>query len=185
MVRAENAMNGYFITGIGAGLVGIVIGFGGTHVYDGRVLAIEQAAHAKDNAAHATEIAQINADSAKSLAAALTKQQAAEAQVAAIETKFTDEVNAHAKDSLDFRAQLIAGTQRVRVHVASCGPIAPAGESAAAAGSADGAAAWGYLDNETAASVFKVAADDQKEIDKLTALQMYVKALQERGYISK
>jgi prophage endopeptidase len=177
-------MNGYFITGIGAGLLGIAIGFGATHVYDGRALATEQAAHAKDNAAHATEIAQINADSAKALSAALAKQQAAEGQVAAIETKFTDEVNAHAKDSLDFRAQLIAGTQRVRVHVTGCAVSAPS-ESAAAAGSADAAAAYADLDGTTASSVFKVAADDQAEIDKLTALQAYVKALQDEGYIGK
>jgi prophage endopeptidase len=178
-------MNGYFITGIGAGLLGIAIGFGGTHVYDGRVLAIEQAAHAKDNAAHATEIAQINADSAKSLAAALANQQAAEGKVASIETQFNQEVSAHATDSLNYRAQLIAGTQRVRVRVASCGPVAPAGESAATAGSVDGTAAWGYLDNETAASIFKVAADDQVEIDKLSALQAYVKALQDQGFIGR
>lgn len=178
-------MNGYFITGIAAALLGAALGFGGTHVYDGRTLAAEQAAHAKDNAAHATEIAQINADSAKALSAALAKQQAAEGRVAAIETKFTDEVNAHAKDSLDYRAQLLAGTQRVRVHVAACGPVAPAGESAATAGSADGTTSWGYLDNETAASVFKVAADDQVQIDKLTALQAYVKALQDQGFIGR
>lgn len=178
-------MSPYLITGLAAALLGAVLGAGTTHKLDGVALAHEQAAHAKDNAAHATEIADINADSAKALSAALAKQQAAEGRVASIETQYNTEVANHAKDSLDYRAQLIAGTQRVRVRVASCSPIDPSGESATAAGSADGAATFGYLDGQTASSVFKVAADDQTEIDKLTALQAYVKALQDQGYIGK
>lgn len=178
-------MNGYFITGFGAGLLGIVIGFGGTHVYDGRMLAIEQAAHAKDNAAHATEIAQINADSAKALSTALAKQQAAEGKVASIETQFNQEVAAHATDSLNYRAQLIAGTQRVRVRVASCSPAIASNESASTAGGADGAATFADLYGPTASGVFKVTADDQVEIDKLAGLQTYVKTMQDEGYIGK
>jgi prophage endopeptidase len=175
-------MNGYWITGLAAGVFGIALGFGGAHFVDGRRLAVEKAAHAQDNQKHADDIAAINAASAKALAAALSKQQAAEGQVAAIETKFTDEVNAHAKDSLDFRDQLIAGTQRVRVRVTGCAVSAPS-ESAAAAGSADAAATYADLDETTASSAFKVAADDQVEIDKLTALQAYVRTLQDQGYI--
>lgn len=178
-------MNGYFITGIGAGLLGIVIGFGGTHVYDGRVLAIEKAGRAADNAKYASTIADINAASAKSLAAALANQQAAEGRVASIEMQYNTEVANHAKDALDYRAQLIAGTQRVRVHVTSCGSVAPSGESAASTGSADDGATFADLYGPTASGVFKVAADDQAEIDKLAALQAYVRALQDQGFIGK
>ncbi|WP_213763511.1 lysis system i-spanin subunit Rz [Caballeronia sp. dw_19] len=178
-------MNGYFITGIAAALLGAAIGAGTVHKLDGVALAQERGAHAKDNATHANEIAQINADSAKALSAALAKQQAAEGQVASIETQFNTEVANHAKDSLDYRAQLIAGTQRVRVRVASCGPATAGSESAATTGSADAATSVGYLDGQTASSVFKVAADDQAEIDKLSALQAYVKSLQDQGFIGK
>jgi prophage endopeptidase len=72
----------------------------------------------------------------------------------------------------------------VRVRVANCAP-ASASEGAAAAGSADDSAAYGYLDGQIASSVFKVAADDQAEIDKLTALQAYVRELQDQGYIAR
>jgi prophage endopeptidase len=178
-------MNGYFMTGIAAGILGIAIGFGGTHVYDGRTLAVEKTGRAADNAKYASTIADINAVSAKALSAALAKQQAAEGKVASIETQYNTEVANHAKDALDYRAQLIVGTQRVRVRVASCGPATAGSESAASTGSADGAATFGYLDGQTASSVFKVAADDQTEIDKLSALQAYVKALQDQGYIGK
>ncbi|TCK43967.1 hypothetical protein B0G84_2315 [Paraburkholderia sp. BL8N3] len=169
-------MNGYSITGIAAGVLGAALGFGTAHVIDGRTLAREQAAHA-------AVIAKINADSAKAFADALANQQAAEGKVAAIEKSFSDEVSKHAQDSLDHRARLAAGTDRVRVRIASCA-LSAASESAATADSADGAATYGYLDGQVASSVFKVAADDQVEIDKLTALQAYVRGLQDHGYIA-
>jgi prophage endopeptidase len=179
-------VNGYFITGIAAGLLGIAIGAGGMHyTVDAVQLSREQAAHANDNKKHADEIAQINARSAKDFAEALAKQQAAEGKVASVEAQFNQEVAAHASDSLNYRAQLVAGTQRLRVRVTSCGPVSPTGQSATTADGADGAAAFADLYGPTASSVFKVAADDQHEIDKLKALQDYVRALQDQGFIAK
>jgi hypothetical protein len=126
----------------------------------------------------------INAASAKDLADALANQQAAEGKVAAIEKSFNDEVSKHAQDSLDYRARLAAGVDRMRVRVADCSP-AVADQSPASPGRSYGAAAYGYLDGQVASSVFKVVADDQAEIDKLTALQAYVRAMQAQGYIEK
>jgi prophage endopeptidase len=178
-------MSPYVLTGIIAGALGIAIGGASVHTVDATKLSVEQAAHARDNAAHANEIASINAASAKQLADALQKQQAAEGKVAAIETQYTNEVNAHAADSLKYRADLASGAQRVRVRVASCGAVPASGQSTAAAGRTDAAPAYADLDATVAASVFKVAADDQVEIDKLAALQAYVKTLQDEGYIQK
>ncbi|MFM0432375.1 lysis system i-spanin subunit Rz [Paraburkholderia aspalathi] len=152
---------------------------------DGAILAHEQTAHANDNKKHADEIALINAKSAKDFADALAKQQAAEGKVASVETQFNQEVAAHASDSLNYRAQLITGTQRLRVRVASCGPVSPTGESAASASGADGAATFADLYGPTASGAFKVAADDQHEIDKLAGLQDYVRKMQDLGYIGK
>lgn len=178
-------MSPYLITGLAAALLGAAIGAGGAYKIDAAALAREQAAHARDNAAHAAALAQINADSAKALSDALVKQQAAEGKVASIETQFNTEVENHAKDSLQYRADLAAGTQRLRVRVASCGPSAASSESTAAAVSADAAATYADINPTTASSVFRVAADDQAEIDKLTALQAYVKSLQDEGFIAK
>lgn len=179
-------MNGYFLTGIVAGLVGIALGGAGIHyTVDAVELSHEQTAHANDNKKHADEIAQINAKSAKDFADALAKQQAAEGQVASIETQFNQEVAAHASDSLNYRAQLVAGTQRLRVRVASCGPVSPTGQSAASAGGTDGAATFADLYGPTASGVFKVAADDQHEIDKLVGLQDYIHKMQDQGFIGK
>jgi hypothetical protein len=169
-------MSPFLITGIAAGAVGLAVGFGAAHTIDGRTLAREQAAHQQ-------MVAQINAESAKALSAALANQQAAEGKVAAVEQEFQNEVSQHAKDSLDYRARLSAGTDRVRVRIASCSPAAP-GESAAPAVSTDGPASYGDIYGPTASSIFKVAADDQAEIDKLAALQAYVRALQDQGFVN-
>lgn len=170
-------MSPYLITGIAAGVVGIALGFGTAHTIGAAQLSAEKASHQSD-------LAKINAASAKAMADALAKQQTAEAQVGVVEKQFNDEVTKHAQDSLDFRNQLAAGTQRVRVRVASC--TAPTGgKGASSAGGTDGSPAYGYLDGQVASSVFKVAADDQAEIDKLVALQSYVKTLQNQGFIGQ
>lgn len=168
-------MSPYLITGIAAGVVGIALGFGTAHTIGAAQLSAERASHQSD-------LAKINAASAKAMADALAKQQAAETQVGVVEKQFNDEVTKHAKDSLDYRNQLAAGTQRVRVRVASC--VAPSsGQGAAPAGGVDGAPAYGDIYGPTAISIFQVAADDQVEIDKLAALQAYVKTLQEQGFV--
>jgi prophage endopeptidase len=175
-------MSPYLLTGLVAGLLGLSIGAGSgyelTANHYGAKLATEKAAHA-------TDIAKVNAEAAQQLAAALSKQQAAEGRIATVEQQFNSEVANHAKDNLAYQSQLASGAQRVRVRVASCAASTPAAQSTAAAGSADATSAYGYLDGAVAASVFKVAADDQIEIDKLTALQAYVKTLQDQGYIEK
>lgn len=173
-------MNGYFITGIAAGLLGIAIGAGVAHKldvnhYDGQ-LATEKAAHAAD-------LAKINAKAAQDLATALANQHAAEGKVATIEQQFNTEVTNHAKDNLAFQSQLASGAERLRVRVTSCVPGTPSGQSTAATGSTDGAAAYADVDPTVATGIVQVAADDQHEIDKLKALQAYVAALQDRGFI--
>jgi prophage endopeptidase len=116
----------------------------------------------------------------KALAAALANQQAAESKVAAIETQFNSEVSQHAKDALDYRARLASGTERVSVRVTRC---SPASEGAGPASGSDGGAAVADLDPAVASGLAEVAADDQGEIDKLRALQSYVRAMQAQGFI--
>jgi prophage endopeptidase len=174
-------MSPYLITGLGAALLGIAIGAGGTHALDanhyGAQLATERAAHAAD-------IAKVNAEAAQQLAVALSKQQAAEGRVATIEQQFNTEVANHAKDNLAYQSRLASGADRLRVRVTSCVPGTADSKSTATAGGADGSAAYADLDPTVAAGAVQVATDDQREIDKLRALQAYVAALQQQGFIA-
>lgn len=175
-------MSPYLITGVAAALLGIAIGAGGTHALDanhyGAQLATEKAAHAAD-------IAKVNAEAAQQLAAALAKQQATEGRVQTVEQQFNAEVANHAKDSLAYQSQLASGAQRLRVRVTGCVPGTASDKGTTAAGSADGSATVADLDPTVATGVVQVAADDQREIDKLKALQAYVAALQDQGFIAK
>lgn len=174
-------MSPYLITGLAAGLLGIALGAGTAHEIDtnhyGAQLATERASHAAD-------IARVNAEAAQQLAMALSKQQAAEGKVATVEQQFNDEVANHAKDNLAYQSQLASGAERLRVRVTRCVPGTAAVQGTAAAGSADGGAAYADLDPTVATGVVQVAADDQREIDKLKALQAYVTALQQQGFIA-
>lgn len=174
-------MNGYFLTGIAAGLLGLAIGAGGMHELDANHYGAQLNA---EKAAYASDIAKVNAQAAQQLATALSKQQAAEGQVASVEQQFNSEVANHAKDNLAYQSQLATGAQRLRVRVTSCVPSTAGNQSTAAAGSADGGAAYADLDPTVATGVVQVTADDQHEIDKLAALQAYVKALQDQGFIA-
>lgn len=170
-------MSPYLVTGLAAALLGAALAGGTVHRLDGAALAREQASHQAD-------LAKISAASAKALSDALAKQQIAEGKVSDIETQYNTEVSNHAKDSLNYRAQLATGAQRLRVRVTHCVTSA-AGQGAAAAGSTDDSASYADLNGQTASGVIQVAADDQAEIDKLAALQAYVKALQDQGFIGK
>jgi predicted enzyme involved in methoxymalonyl-ACP biosynthesis len=174
-------MSPYLITGLASGLLGIAIGAGTGYKL---TASHYSAALATEKAAHASDLERVNAEAAQQLATALSKQQAAEGRVATVEQQFNTEVSKHAKDNLAYQSQLASGAQRLRVRVTSCVPSATAGKGTAAASGNDGTAAVADLDPTVATGVVQVAADDQHEIDKLKALQAYVAALQEQGFIA-
>lgn len=174
-------MSPYLITALAAALLGAAIGAGTTHELDANHYGAQLSS---EKAAHASDMARVNAEAAQQLAAALSKQQAAEGRVATVEQQFNTEVANHAKDSLAYQSQLASGAQRLRVHITSCVSGTAAGKSAAAAGSPDGSATYADLDPTVATGVVQVAADDQREIDKLKSLQAYVTTLQQEGFIA-
>jgi hypothetical protein len=165
-----------------AAVVGVLLGGAVTgtivHKLDGAKLAQVQKANAE-------ALDRINATAAQQLAAALARGQAAEGKVASIEQQYNAEVAQHAKDNLDYRAQLLAGTQRVRVHVATCHPTGTGSKSTAPASGSDDSAAYADLSPAVAAGVYAVADDADDTASKLRALQAYVTELQADGYISK
>ena len=183
-----------------AAVVGALLGGGVTfvvmHKIDGAALAHEQAAHADD-------IARINATAAQQLAKALAHAQVAEGQVVTLTQQYDTEIAKHASDNLAYRAQLLAGTSSVRVHVAGCNGSRTGSNSAAPAPGVDGAApgsnvssahvasanavdgAVATLAPATAASVFTVVDDADDTASRLRALQAYVRTMQDDGYINK
>ncbi|TCK39630.1 bacteriophage Rz lysis protein [Paraburkholderia sp. BL8N3] len=177
--------------------VSVAIRFIGSHLKSALIIACVLAIggyivalHLQIDSARAGEaqakaiVDKVNAASAKALSDALANQQVAEGKVAAIERSFNDEVTKHASDVLSYRAQLDSGAQRMRVHVTGCTASDPS-QGSASAGSADGASASADLAPTVASGLVSVADDDQKEIDKLSALQAYIRALQDRGYIAR
>lgn len=162
---------------IGA-LLGGAVAYTVTHKIDRAALETERAAHASD-------IARINATTAQQLADAIAKGQAAQGKVATIQQQFDNEVAKHAKDSLNYRAQLLAGTQRVRVHTTGCSASSTGSQGTGTASRNDDTAPSADLSPTVAAGVFAVVDDADHTADKLRALQQYVKELQNDGYISK
>lgn len=165
------------VSAVVGALIGGALAYTVTHKIDGAALATERAAHAND-------IARINATSAQQLADALAKQQVAEGKVYTIQQQYDNEVAQHAKDSLDYRARLLAGTQRVRVHTVGCSSGAEASKGTPAAPSADGSPSYGFLSPQAAAGVVAVADQADAVAAQLRALQQYVTELQHDGFIS-
>ncbi|WP_144154420.1 lysis system i-spanin subunit Rz [Paraburkholderia sp. BCC1885] len=176
-------MNGYFITGIVAGALGIAIGAGGTHFFDAghyaAQLATEKAAHAKDNEQHANDMLAVSRAALDGEQRAVDAHDKAEAAIAAADAQTTKEKDAHETDNRNYRAALAAGTQRVRVAVRNCSSASAANVSGAAGAASvgDGASASADLDPAVAERVFRVAGDDDNEISKVKALQAYVCAI--------
>jgi hypothetical protein len=172
-------MNGYFVTGIVAGLLGIVIGAGGAYTYESRDVLIEQATHAKDNEHHSNDLSTISKAALDAEQRAIDAHNKAEAAISAADAQITKEKGAHEADNRNYRTALAAGTERVRIAVTNCSTASgnDAAGAAGAAGVGDGAAAHADLDRAVAERVFRVAGDDDNEISKVKALQAYVCAI--------
>lgn len=167
------------VSAVVGALLGGALAYTVAHKLDGAALAHEQQAHAED-------IARINATAATQLADALKRQQAAEGKVYTIQQQYDNEVAQHAKDSLDYRAKLLSGTQRVRVKLSGCGNTGAASKSTTPAPGVDDGTAnqYGFLSPEVAANVVGVADQADAVAAQLRALQQYVTELQHDGFIS-
>jgi hypothetical protein len=148
------------------------------HKIDGAALAREQKAHADD-------IERINATAAQQLADALAKRQVVEGQVTTLQQQYQTEIAQHAKDNLDYQRKLLAGTERVRVHVAGCSIPGTASQGAIATPGTNDTPAVAELSPSTAASAVAVADDADATAARLVALQDYVRKMQDAGYINK
>ncbi|WP_321902117.1 lysis system i-spanin subunit Rz [Paraburkholderia tropica] len=162
-----------------AALIGAGIGFGAEHVRARGALTIEQAAHAKDNERHANDMLNVSRAALEGENRAIDAHNAVQAALAAADAAITKEKGAHETDNRNYRSALAAGTERVRVAVRNCTAADPGSiaGSPGTSGVGDGSAASADLDPAVAERVFRVAGDDQHEIDKVKALQAYVCAV--------
>ncbi|MFY4696760.1 lysis system i-spanin subunit Rz [Burkholderia glumae] len=151
----------------------------GAHVFDARNLALEQAGRAADAQQHAEDLLAISRAALDAERRASDAHDAAASQVAAVDAQMTKERMAHETENRNARAALAAGTDRLRVAVRNCSAADAGGvpRAAGVAGVGDGTATIADLDGATAERAFAVAGDDQREIDKLRALQAYVCAI--------
>ncbi|RQQ56913.1 lysozyme [Burkholderia stagnalis] len=161
-----------------AALIGAALAGGLTVTLGAKRLALEQAAHARDNQQHAQQMKAVSDAALAAEQQALAQRDAAAQRIETLNTRLTEEAEHHEDDNRRLRAALASGTERVRVAVTDCatgGRRVPG--AAGAAGVGDGGAAVAELDRAVAQRVFGVAGDDQHEIDKLSALQGYVCAI--------
>ncbi|AYZ68161.1 lysozyme [Burkholderia multivorans] len=156
-----------------AALLGAAFGAGVEHLIGARQLADEKAARSADSQRHANDLTTISRAALAAEQRAIAAHDAAASRGAAVDAQLTKERTDHEAENRTVRAALAAGTDRLRVAVRNC---AAAGSDrlpgvAAAAGVGDGVAADADIDPAVAERVFGVASDDQREIDKLKAVQ--------------
>jgi prophage endopeptidase len=160
-------------------LIAALLGAGVMHLVGTRQLADERAARAVDEQRHAGELAAVSRAALDAEQRAVAAHDLAATRVAAADTRTTKERNRHEAENRSFRDALAAGDQRLRVAVRACAAAdagsLPGASSPSSMG--DGAVTYADVDRATAERVFAVADDDQREIDKLRALQAYVCAV--------
>ncbi|WP_197328712.1 lysis system i-spanin subunit Rz [Ralstonia syzygii] len=150
----------------------------GTTLYYRAQLAQAHAETATARAQHARDLKAVSDTALTAEREASASSQAAAQKIEALDGQLTKERQTHEADSRNYRTALAAGTERLRVAVANCSAgRGDVSDAASAAGVGDGATAYADLDAATTQRVFSVAADDQREIDKLRALQGYVCAV--------
>lgn len=173
-------MNDYFITGIGLGIVGLVIGLGGMHAIDANHYGAQIAAGKVDltteKLAHTADLKAVSDKAAADAFAALARQGNLEKQVADINTAHQQEIADEKAKNTKLAADVAAGTVRLRIAVAAANRPASIGGVPAATSAASGSDdATVELAPSARQAYFEVSggiADDQA---KIKGLQNYIK----------
>ena len=181
-------MNGYFVTGIAAGLLGIALGAGGAYTYENRALLAEQAVHAKDNEQHANDLHLLSKAALDAENRAIEAHTVAEGKIATLDDQLTKEKEAHEADNARNRLAIADGSRRLRIAVSN---FHSAGSDKAGTGPStgsvgDGASGWAELSPTFGSSLFAIVDDaDNDARGKADYLQRYVEQLEDSGYIAK
>ncbi|MGT2474573.1 lysis system i-spanin subunit Rz [Paraburkholderia terrae] len=180
-------MNGYWITGLAAAVLGIALGTAGVHALDanyyGAQLGVERAARANDNRRHADELNAISKAALDAERRVIDEHRVAERNISIADAQLTKERQAHEADNSRYRVALDAGTRRLRVAVTKCSTgVDNLSGTTGTARVDDGTTTYADLDRAVAERVFRVAGDDDNEISKVKALQAYVCAVRPTTY---
>jgi len=169
----------YAVTAIVAMLFGISVGASGMHFIDKRKLVAEQLAHVRNAAQCESRLAEVSATATIAANDALVSQTAMQQRSERLQLAL-DVLQGEKNASDDkYRAAVGAGDQRVRIAVKtrSAGDLSTGrgrrAEYSQPADGGDGARTYADLHPAVAERVFRVAADDQREIDKLARLQAW------------
>ena len=180
-------MSPYFLTGLIAGLLGVAIGAGGAYTYESRHLAIEQAAHARDNEQHANDLNLISKAALDAEQRAIDAHTVAEGKIAAMDQQLTQERQAHEADNDRNRAAIADGTRRLRIAVSNFHSAgSDEGSSGTGSGSVgDGSSGTAEIPRAFGLALFSIADDaDSDARAKADYLQRYVCILQRQGLIA-
>lgn len=174
-------MRAWMIGAMASAAVGAGVAWSLEATLGAKTLAREQAAHARDNERHALEIKRISDRAARAASDALAAEQAMEARTSQLDASLTRERIRHETEAAKLRTALAAGTQRLRIAVRNCQPAAAGGGVlpgySGTPGVGHGAATTADLDPATARRLVEFAQTEQREIDKLRALQAWVCAI--------
>ncbi|MFM0405243.1 lysis system i-spanin subunit Rz [Paraburkholderia dipogonis] len=186
-------MSPYLITGLGAALLGIAIGAGGTHALDsnhyGAQLATERAAHAQDNEQNAKQLKAVSDAALAAEQKAIADGRVAAGKIATLDTKLTLEKEAHEADNAKNRAAIADGARRLRIAVtnytAAAGSGNAAGSGTGAGSLGDGTSGTAELSPAFGLALFTIADDADKDARaKADYLQHYVCTLQRQGIVT-
>lgn len=173
-------MNGYFITGIAAGLFGLAIGAGGTHALDanhyGAKLDTEKTAHAYDNERHASALNAISKAVLDDQQRAIDAHTVAEGKIATLDDQLTKEKQAHEADNKRNRDAIADGNRRLRIAVSNFHPAGgeQTGTASGAGSVGDGATGTADLAPAFGLALFSIADDADVDRRKVIYLQGYV-----------
>jgi prophage endopeptidase len=186
-------MNGYFITGIAAVLLGAAIGAGTTHELDanhyGALLSTEQAAHARDNEQHAKALKAVSDAALDAEQNAIQNQKVALGQIFTLDAQITQEKTAHEADNAKNRAAIADGTRRLRIAVTNYTPT-PSGSGSTGTGSSpgsvgDGAGGTAELPPAFGSALFTIVDDaDNDARAKVEYLQRFICVAQRQGVVA-
>lgn len=186
-------MSPYLITGVGAALLGIAIGAGGTHALDANhydaQLATERAAHARDNEQNAKQLKAVSDAALAAEQKAIADGRVTAGRIATLDTQLTQEKEAHEADNAKNRLAIADGARRLRIAVTNYSPAASSGNAAGAgtgAGSVgDGTSGTAELSPAFGSALFGIVDDaDADARAKAAYLQGYVCTLQQQGLIA-
>lgn len=184
-------MNGYFLTGIAAALLGLAIGAGGGYEFTANhyraALSTEQTAHARDNEQHANDLNLISKAALDAENRAIDTHTVAEGKIATLDDQLTKEKEAHEADNASNRAAIADGSRRLRIAVSNFHPAGDdkAGVGSAASGVGDGASGTADLPSAWGSALFGIFDDaDSDARAKADYLQQYVEQLENSGYIT-